>query len=161
MKTAVFTIKDHSDITKTMSYLHTNYTKANFENKPLVVRIDQKEETLSHAQRRLYWLQLHFVEKQTGQDADSLHEIVKGKFVTKILMRDREGFAEMVEAIRHLKAIGSKDYESIAAGVYKLISTTILDTKQFTDYLKLVEAYMLSELGIMVPVPDDLKYLIQ
>ena len=109
----------------------------------------------------MYWLQLHFVEKQTGQDADSLHEIVKGKFVTKILMRDREGFAEMVEAIRHLKAIGSKEYESIAAGVYKLISTTILDTKQFTDYLKLVEAYMLSELGIMVPVPDDLKYLIQ
>ena len=33
--------------------------------------------------------------------------------------------------------------------------------KQFTDYLKLVEAYMLSELGIMVPVPDDLKYVME
>lgn len=39
MKTAVFTIKDHSDIGKTINYLHNNYTKANFEGKPLVVEI--------------------------------------------------------------------------------------------------------------------------
>ena len=161
MKTAVFTIKDHSDIGKTINYLHTNYSQAINEGKPLVVEIRPETKDRSKDQNRLYWLQLHFVEKQTGQDADSLHEIVKGKFVTKILMRDREGFAEMVEAIRHLKAIGSKEYESIAAGVYKLISTTILDTKQFTDYLKLVEAHFLAELGIMVPVPDDLKYALE
>ena len=104
---------------------------------------------------------MKFVEGKTGQDADSLHEIVKNKYVTKILMRDREGFAEMVEAIRHLKAIGSDEYESIAEGVYRLISTTILDTKQFTDYLRLVEAHFLAELGIMVPVPDDLKYVME
>ena len=161
MQKAVFPIQSHADITKAINYMHTNYTQAINEGKPLVVTIKPETKDRTKDQNRLYWLQLHFVEKQTGQDADSLHEIVKGKFVTKILMRDREGFAEMVEAIRHLKAIGSKEYESIAAGVYKLISTTILDTKQFTDYLKLVEAYMLSELGIMVPVPDDLKYLIQ
>ena len=161
MQKAVFPIQSHADITKAINYMHTNYTQAINEGKPLVVTIKPETKDRSKDQNRLYWLQLHFVEKQTGQDADSLHEIVKGKFVTKILMRDREGFAEMVEAIRHLKAIGSKEYESIAAGVYKLISTTILDTKQFTDYLRLVEAYMLSELGIMVPVPDDLKYLIQ
>ena len=161
MQKAVFPIQSHADITKTISYLHSNYTRAVDDGKPLVVTIKPGTKDRTKDQNRLYWLQLHFVEKQTGQDADSLHEIVKRKFVTKILMRDREGFAEMVEAIRHLKAIGSKEYESIAAGVYKLISTTILDTKQFTDYLKLVEAYMLSELGIMVPVPDDLKYLIQ
>ena len=161
MKTAVFTIKDHSDITKTISYLHTNYTKANFENKPLVVTIKPQTKNRTNDQNRLYWLQLKFVEGKTGQDADSLHEIVKNKYVTKILMRDREGFAEMVEAIRHLKAIGSDEYESIAEGVYRLISTTILDTKQFTDYLRLVEAHFLAELGIMVPVPDDLKYVME
>ena len=161
MQKAVFPIQSHADITKAINFMHTNYNQAINEGKPLVVTIKPETKDRTKDQNRLYWLQLHFVEKQTGQDADSLHEIVKGKFVTKILMRDREGFAEMVEAIRHLKAIGSKDYESIAAGVYKLISTTILDTKQFTDYLKLIEAYMLSELGIMVPVPDDLKYLIQ
>ena len=161
MKTAVFTIKDHSDITKTISYLHSNYTRSVDEGKPLVVTIKPKTKDRTKDQNSLYWLQLHFVEAQTGQDADLLHEIVKNKYVTKILMRDREGFAEMVEAIRHLKAIGSDEYESIAEGVYRLISTTILDTKQFTDYLKLVEAYMLSELGIMVPVPDDLKYVME
>ena len=157
---ACFVIKSFDDVGRAIAYMHRHHADALSDGKPLVVRIDQKQEDRSKAQNRLYWLQLHFVEKQTGQDADSLHEIVKAKFVTKILMRDRDGFADMVEAIRHLKAIGSKEYESIAAGVYKLISTTILDTKQFTDYLKLVEAYMLSELGIMVPVPDDLKYLL-
>ena len=160
MQKAVFPINSHADITKAINFMHINYNQAINEGKPLVVTIKPETKDRTKDQNRLYWLQLHFVEKQTGQDADSLHVIVKGKFVTKILMRDREGFAEMVEAIRHLKAIGSKEYESIAAGVYKLISTTILDTKQFTDYLKLVEAYMLSELGIMVPVPDDLKYLL-
>ena len=161
MQKAVFSIQSHADITKAINFMHTNYTQAINEGKPLVVTIKPETKDRTKDQNRLYWLQLHFVEKQTGQDADSLHEIVKGKFVTKILMRDREGFAEMVEAIRHLKAIGSKEYESIAAGVYKLISTTILDTKQFTDYLKLVEAYILSELGIMVPVPDDFKYVME
>lgn len=161
MKPAVFTIKDHSDIGKTINYLHNNYTQANFEGKPLVVKIAPQTKNRTNDQNSLYWLQLKFVEEQTGQDADSIHEIVKNKYVTKILMRDREGFAEMVEAIRHLKAIGSDEYESIAEGVYRLISTTILDTKQFTDYLRLVEAHMLSELGIMVPVPDDLKYVLE
>ena len=159
MKPAVFTIKDHSDITKTISYLHSNYTRSVDDGKPLVVTIKPQTKDRTKDQNSLYWLQLHFVEEKTGQDADSLHEIVKNKYVTKILMRDREGFAEMVEAIRHLKAIGSDEYESIAEGVYRLISTTILDTKQFTDYLRLVEAHFLAELGIMVPVPDDLKYL--
>ena len=157
---ANFVINTFDDVGRAIAYMHRHHAAACEDGKPLVVTIKPETKDRTKDQNRLYWLQLHFVEKQTGQDADSLHEIVKGKFVTKILMRDREGFAEMVEAIRHLKAIGSKEYESIAAGVYKLISTTILDTKQFTDYLKLVEAYMLSELGIMVPVPDDLKYLL-
>ena len=160
LEPACFVIKSFDDVGRAIAYMHRHHADALSDGKPLVVTIKPETKDRTKDQNRLYWLQLHFVEKQTGQDADSLHEIVKGKFVTKILMRDREGFAEMVEAIRHLKAIGSKEYESIAAGVYKLISTTILDTKQFTDYLKLVEAYMLSELGIMVPVPDDLKYLL-
>ena len=157
---ANFVINTFDDVGRAIAYMHKHHANAVNDGKPLVVTIKPETKDRTKDQNRLYWLQLHFVEKQTGQDADSLHEIVKAKFVTKILMRDRDGFAEMVEAIRHLKAIGSKEYESIAAGVYKLISTTILDTKQFTDYLKLVEAYMLSELGIMVPVPDDLKYLL-
>ena len=39
MTQAVFTIKDHSDITKTISYLHSNYTRSIDDGKPLVVTI--------------------------------------------------------------------------------------------------------------------------
>ena len=59
MKTAVFTIKDHSDIGKTINYLHNNYTQANFENKPLVVEIRPETKDRSKAQNRLYWKWLH------------------------------------------------------------------------------------------------------
>ena len=52
---AVFPINSHADITKAISFMHTNYTKALEENKPLVVRIDQKQDDRSAAQNRLYW----------------------------------------------------------------------------------------------------------
>ena len=56
MQKAVFPIQSHADITKAINYMHTNYNQAINEGKPLRVVIDQKQETLSGAQRRLYWL---------------------------------------------------------------------------------------------------------
>ena len=50
MQKAVFPINSHADITKAIGYMHTNYTKALEEKKPLVVRIDQKAEDRSKAQ---------------------------------------------------------------------------------------------------------------
>ena len=37
MQKAVFPINSHADITKAISFMHTNYTKALEEKKPLVV----------------------------------------------------------------------------------------------------------------------------
>ena len=50
MQKAVFPINSHADITKAISFMYTNYTKALEEKKPLVVRIDQKQEDRSKAQ---------------------------------------------------------------------------------------------------------------
>ena len=41
MQKAVFPIQSHADITKAINFMHTNYTQAINEGKPLVVRIDQ------------------------------------------------------------------------------------------------------------------------
>ena len=84
MKTALFTIKDHSDITKAINYMHTNYSQAINEGKPLVVRIDQKEETLSHAQRRLYWLWMTEYGKQRGLDKEEASAFFKYKYLSII-----------------------------------------------------------------------------
>jgi len=50
MQKAVFPIQSHADITKAINFMHTNYNQAINDGKPLVVRIDQKQETLSSAQ---------------------------------------------------------------------------------------------------------------
>ena len=43
MQKAVFPIQSHADITKAINYMHTNYTQAINEGKPLRVVIDGKK----------------------------------------------------------------------------------------------------------------------
>lgn len=40
-------------------------------------------------------------------------------------------------------------------------STTRMNTNQFTTYLNLIEAFALREFGMVLPVPDDLKYALE
>lgn len=161
MKTAVFTIKDHSDIGKTINYLHNNYTQANFEGKPLVVEIKPECPNRSKAQNRLYWKWLHEIHRKTGNDEDQLHYEFKKKFLIGILKRDDDEYAAMCLAIKALKQSESEQYEAIANGVIRETSTTRMNTDQFTNYLQLIEAFALREFGIVLPIPDDLKYALE
>lgn len=161
MNPATFTIKDHSDITKTMSYLHTNYNQANFEGKPLVVTIAPECRKRSVAQNSLYWKWLSVIERKTGNDKDQLHFEFKKKFLINILKRDDKEYAEMCLALSVLKQTESEQFEAIANGVIRETSTTRMDTKQFTEYLQQIEAYALAKLGISLPVPDDLKFALE
>ena len=161
MKAAVFTIKDHSDIGKTINYLHNNYTQANFEGKPLVVTIRPEAKDRSKAQNRLYWKWLHEIHRKTGNDEDQLHFEFKKKFLIGILKRDDKEYAEMCLAISALKQSESEQYRAIADGVIRETSTTRMNTAQFTEYLNLIEAFALKEFGLVLPVPDDLKYVME
>ncbi|NAR78956.1 hypothetical protein GPS50_04245 [Acinetobacter haemolyticus] len=161
MKPAVFTIKDHSDIGKTINYLHNNYTKANFEGKPLRVVIDQKQDDRSTAQNRLYWMWLGQIEKKTGQDKDSLHYEFKKKFLIYIYRRDDQEFAETCNAIAMLKQNECEEYRVIAEQVIRLCSTTKLSVKQMAEYLNCVHDFTVVKLGVHLTVPDDLKWCYQ
>lgn len=159
MKTAVFTIKDHSDIGKTINYLHNNYTQANFENKPLVVRIDQKEETLSHAQRRLYWLWMTEYGKQRGLDKEEASAFFKYKYLSIIYNRDKVGeYPETFKVMRELKESGSSGYEPLRQFVSNRMSITEATTKQMAEFLTDIEMWCLKD-GVKLTCPDDLKYL--
>ena len=161
MTQAVFTIKDHSDITKTISYLHSNYTHSINEGKPLVVEIRPESKDRSKAQNRLYWKWLHEIHRKTGNDEDQLHFEFKKKFLIDILKRDDDDYAAMCLAISALKKSESEQFEAIANGVIRETSTTRMDTSQFTEYLNLIEAFALKEFGIVLPVPDNLKYVME
>ena len=159
MTQAVFTIKDHSDITKTISYLHTNYTKANFENKPLVVRIDQKEETLSHAQRRLYWLWMTEYGKQRGLDKEESAAFFKYKYLSIIFNRDNVGeYPETFKVIRDLRESRNPGYEPLRQFVSNRMSITEATTKQMAEFLTDIEMWCLKD-GVRLTCPDDLMYL--
>ncbi len=161
MKTAVFTIKDHSDITKTMSYLHTNYTKANFENKPLVVRVDQKEDDRSKAQNRLYWKWLTQWAKHQGSDKDSEHLFFKKNFLARIYDRDDVGqYRATFQAVRTLKDEKHPAYEQVASGLIELISTADASVRQFTEYLNDIHVFC-NKHGCWLDTPEDLMYTLE
>ena len=158
MQKAVFPIQSHSDITKAISFMHTNYTKALEEKKPLRVVIDQKQDDRSTAQNRLYWMWLGQIEKKNGTHKDQLHFEFKKKFLIFIYRRDDQEFAETCKAIAMLKQNECEEYRVIAEQVIRLCSTTKLSVKQMTEYLNCVHDFTVIQLGIHLTVPDDLKW---
>lgn len=161
MQKAVFPINSHADITKAISFMHTNYTQALEENKPLVVRIDQKQDDRSTAQNRLMWMWFGQIEKKNGTHKDQLHFEFKKKFLIFIYRRDDQEFAETCKAIAMLKQNECEEYRVIAEQVIRLCSTTKLSVKQMTEYLNCVHDFTVTQLGIHLTVPDDLKWCYQ
>ncbi|MDV7621666.1 recombination protein NinB [Acinetobacter baumannii] len=156
-----FVIKNHSDINYVTNYLNKNHAEAAIEGKPLVVTIKPDERNRSKAQNRLYWKWLHVIHKKTGNDEEQLHFEYKKKFLINILKRDDESYAEMCLAISNLRQSESEQFRAIADGVIRETSTTRMNTTQFTEYLNLIEAFALKELGIALPIPEDLKYALE
>lgn len=158
MQKAVFPIQSHADITKAINYMHTNYTQAINEGKPLRVVIDQKQDDRSTAQNRLMWMWLGQIEKKTGQDKDSLHYEFKKKFLVYIYRRDDQQFAEMCHAIAKVKQSEPDEYKAIGEQVIRLCSTTKLSVKQMTEYLNYVHDFAVAQLHVHLTVPNDLKW---
>lgn len=161
MQKAVFPIQSHADITKAINYMHTNYTQAINEGKPLRVVIDQKQDDRSTAQNRLYWMWLGQIERKNGTDKDQLHYEFKKKFLIYIYRRDDQDFAEMCHAIAKVKQSEPDEYETIGKQVIRLCSTTKLSVKQMTEYLNYVHDFAVVKLGVHLTVPDDLKWCYQ
>jgi len=42
--------------------------------------------------------------------------------------------------------------------IYKRLSTTLLDTKNFTEYLNKIQLFANTELAIELPNPENLKF---
>ena len=154
-------IQSHADITKAINYMHTHYTQAINEGKPLVVRIDQKQDDRSTAQNRLYWMWLGQIERKNGTDKDELHYEFKKKFLIYIYRRDDQEFAEMCHAIAKVRQSEPDEYETIGKQVIRLCSTTKLSVKQMTEYLNYVHDFAVTQLNVFLTVPDDLKWCYQ
>lgn len=110
------------------------YINALPDGKTFEVEIKQKRPIRSIPQNKLYWLWLTCIMHETGNDKTDLHKFFSEKYLPKNI---HEVFGEQI---------------------LKTISTTILDTKQFTDYLERVQQFANVELGIVLPNPEDLHW---
>ena len=154
-------IKSFEEVGRAIAYMHRHHAMACADGKPLVVRIDQKQETLSSAQRRLYWLWMTEYGKQRGLDKEESAAFFKYKYLSIIFNRDNVGeYPETFKVMRDLKKSGASEYEPLRQFVSNRMSITEATTKQMAEFLTDIEMWCLKD-GVRLTCPDDLKYVME
>lgn len=156
---ACFVIKSFEEVGRAIAYMHRHHAAACEDGKPLVVKIDQKQEDRSKAQNRLYWLWLSQWSKRQGTDKDTEHLFFKKQFLARIYHRDDVGqYRKTFGAVKVLKDQQHPMYQQVADGLNELITTTDASVEQFTEYLNDIHAFC-NKHGCWLSTPDDLMYL--
>lgn len=105
------------------------------DGKPYTVEIKVKRKQRSTNQNRTYWMWLTCIMAETGEHKDRLHEFFK----------------------QHI--LGMDEHWAFDRWPVRVPrSTSGLDTKQMTDYLERVQQFAATELGIVLPNPEDLQF---
>ncbi len=85
-------------------------------------------------QNRLLHLWCKCIEDETGQEAESVKRFCKEQF------------------------LGYKEVSMFGKQSYELTPTSSLNTQQFTLFIEKIQAWAASELGIVLPIPEDLIF---
>lgn len=158
LEPACFVIKSFEEVGRAIAYMHRHHAAACEGGKPLVVRIDQKQEDRSKAQNRLYWLWVSQWAKHQGTDKDAEHLFFKKQFLARIYHRDDVGqYRNTFAAVKVLKEQKHPMYQQVADGLNELITTTDASVEQFTEYLNDIHTFCLKH-GKYLSTPDDLKW---
>lgn len=120
-----------------------NYYRTKINKLPVgekvFITVSNRKPKRSDSQNRLYWLYLHYIEDETGNEADALHEHFRRKFGVKeikpVIIKDKEGKETISEEI-----------------LYK--STTNYSKPEFSMYMKRIEV------ETSIPIPDTEGYLL-
>ncbi len=94
------------------------------------VTVEPHKERRSLSQNSLLWKWNGIIAQETGNDVDVVHDTLKKKFL----------------APEEITLFGEKS-------LYR--STARLDTQRMSEYMNQVYAFATSELGILLPVPED------
>jgi predicted nucleic acid binding AN1-type Zn finger protein len=96
-----------------------------------IVTIEKKKNKRSLSANAYYWVLISIMEKETGQDSDSLHDYFKTKFLPprKVVFR-QTGEEKAVQG-----------------------STASLDSFDFFEYIDKIRAFAIQELDIYLPTP--------
>jgi len=106
-----------------------------FKSVKYVCSIKKHRKKRSIPQNRLYWLWIKAIEDHTGNHKDTIHELLKRKFL-KWEVKKIEGL-----------------------GTYHIPgSTKNLDTKGFTEYLDKIQLWANNFFGYRLPQPGDVGW---
>lgn len=134
-----------------------------------VVTIKDKKETRRAAQHRLKWLWMGFLAKELigeghGFDAQGWNAFFKEKYIKELLVAQDEKFVDEFARLRR-KAIALKnglsyeDYIKAKSDLWNEVKTEWLYVNEMIRFMELIEQYCTFELGVQLPIPDDLKWL--
>lgn len=101
-------------------------------SKPWQLVVTPLKRNRSLQQNNLYWGWLGIVAQDTGNSTDDIHEWLKHRFLAP-------SFVTVNGETQEIRR-----------------STTKLNTKEMSDYMTQVEAWAASELGIILPRPEDM-----
>lgn len=104
--------------------------------------IDDRKPKRTDAQNRLYWVYLHYIQEETGNDAEALHEMFKAQFSPF--------------TVHLVPQYVEKDGKWIAKGKIEQRvpkSTTDMTKAEFAEYILAIEELT----GF--PIPDTAQYL--
>ena len=103
-------------------------------DKQFDISILKRKEIRSMPQNKLYWLWINCISSETGNDQKDLHEYFSDQFLPR------------------------ETFQVFGITSERPVSTTKLTTGQFSEYLDKVEVFASSELGIVLPQPQDLHF---
>lgn len=121
----LFRLNSFSDKVKVKEYIDR------LPDKRYEVSINIHRDKRSYDQNRLMWLWLACISEETGYESEELHEYFKNKHLSH---KEVTVFGEHVD---------------------KTVSTKNLNTLQFKEYLDKIQKFASSELGIILPNPED------
>ncbi len=102
-------------------------------NGEYTVKIVRKTAPRTVSQNSLMWMWYKFMEEETGQRKEDIHDYYKAKFLSRQIM------------------IGGRWVTVVG-------STADLNTLQMSNYLEKVKADAATEFGFILPLPEDRHY---
>ena len=97
-----------------------------------IVTIEKKKVKRTVPQNKLYWLWINCIAKETGNEANDLHDYFGDKWLPK----------DQVQMFNNELHVRQR-------------STTQLTTVQFKEYLDKIQMFASAELGLILPNPED------
>ncbi|MBF7687066.1 recombination protein NinB [Acinetobacter rathckeae] len=167
-----FVIKSFADVMRVHSFLGQHHSDAVGDNKPLVVKVDQKEETRTKAQNRLIHMWFGEIAKHTGDTPEQMKFLMKKKFFASIIVRDNEESKEQYDSVIQFKKVieqmSEKEQNHYWVQYNNLVKMFVKDhlkthkatTKQLSEFCDKIHDFASITLGLYLTCPDDLKWVI-